>query len=114
MIYDIQLNESGTHHLAVTEENMQTLQKYNLLEGLVDSSGYVTEQVLDKLKLHIRGLIAASTENSKDLLDLCIDVVYHDKMKAYGLRNLMQAYREWPGLHSESSDSDGAENHTAS
>lgn len=107
MTYDIQLNESGTHHLTVTEENLQTLQKYNLLDGLVDSTGYVTEQVLDKLKLHIRGLIAASTENSKDLLDLCIDVVYHDKMKAYGLRNLIQAYHVWACRHSESSDSDG-------
>ena len=94
-MYDIQLNESGSRHLIVTEENMATLQKYNLLSGLVYSTGYVTESVLDRLKLNIRSLIASSTENTKDLLDLCIDVIYHDKMKAYGLRNLIEAYHQW-------------------
>lgn len=94
-MYDIQLNESGTRHLNVTCENMQTIRKYNLLGGLVDSTGYVTEAVLDRLKFHIRSLIASSTENTKDLLDLCIDVIYHDKMKAYGLRELIRAYHEW-------------------
>lgn len=101
-MYDIQLNESGTRHLNVTDENMQTIRKYNLLGGLVDSTGYVTEAVLDRLKLNIRSLIASSTENTKDLLDLCIDVVYHDKMKAYGLRGLIQAYHEWEARESES------------
>ena len=94
-MYDIQLNESGSRHLTVTEENLATLQKYNLLSGLVDSTGYITESVLDRLKLNIRSLIASSTENTKDLVDLCIDVIYHDKMKAYGLRNLIDAYHQW-------------------
>ena len=30
-MYDIQLNESGTRHLTITRENLQTLHKYNLL-----------------------------------------------------------------------------------
>lgn len=94
-MYDIQLNESGTRHLEITEENLQTINKYNLFTGLVDSTGYVTEAVLDKLKLNIRSLIAHSTEDTKDLLDLCIDVVYHDKMKAYGLKNLINVYNDW-------------------
>ena len=95
-MYDIQLNESGSRHLIVTEENMATLQKYNLLAGLENSTGYITENELDKLKLSIRALIAnGSGEDTKDLLDLCIDVIYHDKMKAYGLRNLIEAYHQW-------------------
>ena len=52
-----------------------------------------------QLKLNIRSLIAACHENSKDLLDLCIDVIYHDKMKAYGLRNLVNLYGEWAANH---------------
>ena len=99
-MYDIQLNESGSRRLTVTDENMATLQKYNLPEGLVDSTGYVTESVLDRLKLNIRSLIASSTENTKDLVDLCIDVIYHDKMKAYGLRNLSAAFHEWESAQS--------------
>lgn len=98
-MYDIQLNESGTRHLDITEENLQTIQKYQLFQGLVDSTGYITEEVLDKLKMTVRSMIAHSQENTKDLLDLCIDVIYHDKMKAYGLKNLMNAYQEWESQH---------------
>lgn len=94
-MYDIQLNESGTRHMHITAENLHTIRKYNLFQGLVNSSGYITENELDKLKLNLRSLIASSAENTKDLLDLCIDVVYHDKMKAYGLRNLIHVYEQW-------------------
>ena len=100
-MYDIQLNESGTRHLDITDENLQTIRKYNLFHGLVDSTGYVTEPVLDKLKLTVRSLIANASSNSKDLLDLCIDVIYHDKMKAYGLKNLMALYQQWAAEHPE-------------
>ena len=79
----------------VTEQNLQTIHKYNLFNGLVSSTGYVTEADLDKLKLNIRSLIASSSENTKDLLDLCIDVIYHDKMKALGLKNLIAVYNMW-------------------
>lgn len=94
-MYDIQLNATGTRHLEISEENLHTIRKYNLFHGLVDSTGYVTEAVLDKLKLNVRSLIAHSAEDTKDLLDLCIDVIYHDKMKAYGLRNLIDTYNAW-------------------
>ena len=95
-MYDIQLNESGTPHLTITREHLQTLHKYNLLAGLENSTGYITENELDKLKLSIRALIAnGSGEDTKDLLDLCIDVIYHDKMKAFGLKNLLAVYEEY-------------------
>lgn len=94
-MFDIQLNESGTRHMNVTEQNLQTIQKYDLFNGLVGSTGYITETEVDKLKLNIRALIASSHENTKDLLDLCIDVIYHDKMKAYGLKNLYNLYQKW-------------------
>lgn len=98
-MYDIQLNESGTRHMNVTDQNLETIRKYNLFNGLVSSTGYVTETELEKLKLNIRSLIASSKENTKDLLDLCIDVVYHDKMKSYGLKNLIQTYIDWCEQH---------------
>lgn len=94
-MYNIQLNESGTRNMNVTEQNLQTIHKYNLFNGLVSSTGYVTEADLDKLKLNIRSLIASSSENTKELLDLCIDVIYHDKMKALGLKNLIAVYNMW-------------------
>ena len=94
-MYTIQLNEKGTRTIEISEENLQTIEKFLLFRDLVDSTGYVTEAVLDKLRLNIRSLIAHQTENSKDLLDLCIDVIYHDSMKAFGLKNLILLYLDW-------------------
>lgn len=108
-MYDIQLNATGTRHLKISEENLKTIRKYDLLNGLVGSTGYVTEEVLNKLKLNIRAIIAGSTENTKDLLDLCIDVVYHDKMKAYGLRELIALYGHWVAETPHAGDETGEE-----
>lgn len=94
-MYNITLNEKGTRTLDITEENLQTIRKYRLFQGIVDSTGYITEEVLDKLKMTLRSMIAHSEEDTTDLLNLCIDVIYHDKMKAYGLKNLMAVYRQW-------------------
>ena len=52
-------------------------------------------RTIDKLKLNIRSLIAAQEEDSKDLLDLCIDVIYHNNMKAFGLQQLIKLYLQW-------------------
>ena len=91
-MYTIQANPSGTRSLEVSEENLATIEKYGLL---IDSNGIVDETVLDKLKLNIRSLIAAQEEDSKDLLDLCIDVIYHNNMKAFGLQQLIKLYLQW-------------------
>lgn len=109
-MHDIQLNESGTRHLDISDDNLRTIRKYALFNGLVDSTGYITEPVLDKLKLNIRALIAHSTEDTKDLLDLCIDVIYHDKMKAYGLRQLINLYNTWLPTQPAETDDNSAEN----
>ena len=86
---------SGTRNLEISEENLATIEKYGLFRHLIDSNGIVDETVLDKLKLNIRSLIAAQEEDSKDLLDLCIDVIYHNNMKAFGLQQLIKLYLEW-------------------
>ena len=94
-MYTIQVNKQGSHNLQITTKNLETIDRYALFRDLVDSHGYVNEAVLDKLKLNVRALIARSTEDAKDLLDLCIDVIYHNKMKAYGLHNLIILYLDW-------------------
>ena len=91
-MYTIQANPSGTRSLEVSEENLATIEKYGLFRHLIDSNGIVDETVLDKLKLNIRSLIAAQEE---DLLDLCIDVIYHNNMKAFGLQQLIKLYLQW-------------------
>ena len=94
-MYKIQTNASGTRSMEISEENLQTIKKYALFQQLIDSNGIVDESVLDKLKLNIRSLIAADEQNCKDLLDLCIDVIYHNNMKAFGLHQLILLYIKW-------------------
>ncbi|HJC97574.1 MULTISPECIES: hypothetical protein [Bacteroidaceae] len=94
-MYTIQANQSGTRTLEISEEHLQTIEKYALFQHLIDSNGIVDESVLDKLRLNVRSLIASMEGNSKDLLDLCIDVIYHNNMKAIGLFNLIQLYIKW-------------------
>ena len=94
-MYTIQANPSGTRSIEVSNENLRTIEKYALFRHLIDSTGIIDEAVLDKLKLNIRSLIASQEEDSKDLLDLCIDVIYHNNMKAFGLQQLIKLYLTW-------------------
>ena len=94
-MYNIQANESGTRSINVSDENLSTIRRFSLFQLLVDSSGIITEQSLDKLKLNIRSLLTTPQGSDKALLDLCIDVIYHRDMKALGLRNLIDLYQDW-------------------
>ena len=94
-MYTIQANPSGTRSMEISEENLVTIEKYSLFQHLIDSNGIVDEAVLEKLKLNIRSLIASQEEDSRDLLDLCIDVIYHNNMKAFGLQQLIKLYLTW-------------------
>ena len=91
----IQTNSSGTRSIEVTDEHLQTIDDYQLLRDLIDSTGYVDEDVLDKLKLNICSMLESEAGRDKRLLDLCLDVVYHPNMKAFGLQQLVMLYINW-------------------
>ena len=93
-MYSITTNKSGTRSITITDAHLCTINKYQLLTGLLDSNGIVDESVLDKLRLTVRSLIASQSD-CKDLLDLCVDVIYHDNMKALGLSALIKLYNDW-------------------
>ena len=93
-MYKIQANASGTRSIEVSDLHLETLQKYTLLDSLVDSNGIIDEAVLDKLKLNVRSLLESSGISDKNLLDLCLDVIYNNNMKAIGLSNLVALYKE--------------------
>lgn len=88
-MHKIQANLSGTRFIEVSDEHLQTIKKYRLFDGLIDSNGYVDENVLEKLKLNVRSMLESEAERDKALLDLCLDVIYHPYMKALGLKRLM-------------------------
>ena len=91
----IQANATGTRSIEVTNDHLATIDKYQLFRNLIDSTGYVDEQVLDKLKFNIRGLLESQDGVDKDLLNLCLDVIYHPNMKAFGLQQLVLLFINW-------------------
>jgi hypothetical protein len=91
----IQANATGTRSIEVTDDHLATIDKYQLFRNLIDSTGYVDEQVLDKLKFNIRGLLESQDGVDKDLLNLCLDVIYHPNMKAFGLQQLVLLFINW-------------------
>ena len=102
-MYKIQANASGTRSIDVSDTHLETIEKYALLKNLIDSNGIIDEPVLDKLKLNCRSILESMPEVDRDLMDLCLDVIYNKNMKALGLQNLVQLYIEWE----EKSDRDG-------
>ena len=107
-MYSVQANKSGSRIIAVSDRHLQTIDRYQLFQGLLGSNGACDEPVLDKLRYTVRSLILSQAEcepspeqkaDVKDLLDLCMDVLYHPAMKAYGLMGLIRAYDEWVASH---------------
>ena len=91
----IQENASGTRSIDICDQHLSTIDQYQLFRDLVDSNGYIDESVLDKLKLNVRSLLESEAGRDKQLLDLCLDVIYHPIMKAIGLQNLLLTYKDW-------------------
>ncbi|WP_334167757.1 hypothetical protein [Phocaeicola paurosaccharolyticus] len=105
-MYTIQTNPTGTRSMDISEENLQTIEKYALFQHLIDSNGIVDEEVLEKLRLNLRSLISSSEGECKELLDLCIDVIYHNNMKAFGLHQLILLYIKWENEKEDDEDDD--------
>ena len=91
----IQANPSGTRSIEVTEKHLETIDKYALLRNLIDSNGIIDEAVLDKLRLNVRALLEGSEGSDRDLLDLCLAVLYNKNMKAFGLHEPVLLYIKW-------------------
>ena len=45
-MYKIQANQSGTRSIEVSDQHLETIDKYQLLRNLVDSNGIVVEHFL--------------------------------------------------------------------
>lgn len=106
MMYNIQANPTGTRSIEVSEEHLQTIRKYALLKNLIDSTGIIDETVLDKLKFTLRALLESEAGKDKALLDLCLDVIYHNNMKAFGLHQLTLLYIDWVSKQDEQTEAE--------
>ncbi len=105
-MYKIQANASGTRSINVSEEHLQTIKKYSLLKNLIDSTGFIDEAVLDKLKLNMRSMLESNKGADKGLIDLCLDVIYNQNMKAFGLHQLILLYIEWVEKNDENAENE--------
>ena len=106
MMYKIQANASGTRSIEVSDKHLETIMRYTLLKNLIDSNGIVDETVLEKLKLNCRSILESQKEIDKDLMDLCLDVIYNTNMKALGLHNLVLLFVEWQEKTKEEESAD--------
>lgn len=91
----IQANPSGSKTINVSEEHLETIRQYSLFKDLIDSNGIIDEAVLDKLKFNVRSLLESEYSTDKNLLNLCLDVIYHPSMKAFSLHRLLLLYIDW-------------------
>ena len=82
-MYKIQANASGTRSIEITDSHLETIKKYSLLSGLV---------------------LESEPGKDKDLLDLCLDVIYNQNMKAIGLKNLVTLFKEWVLTHQDAEE----------
>ena len=105
----IQANHSGTRSIEVTEQHLKTLDKYALLRNLVDSNGIIDESVLDKLKLNVRSMLESEAGKDKELLDLCLDIIYNNNMKAFVLHQLVLLYIDWKNQQEPKEEVDSQE-----
>ena len=94
-MYKIQSNQSGSRSIDITEKHLETIEKYQLFRDLIDSHGFVDAQVLGNLTLNVRTLLESETGRDNDLLDLCLDVIYHANMKSFGLQQLIILFINW-------------------
>lgn len=104
--YKIQANVSGTRSITITEQHLQTIEKYSLLKNLIDSNGIIDESVLEKLRLNVRSILESGSETDKELLALCLDVIYNNNMKAFGLHQLVLLFIKWEGETSQAAEED--------
>ena len=102
----IQANHSGTRTIEVREKHLETIDKYSLLRNLIDSNGIIDETVVDKLRFNVRGILESEINKDNDLLDLCLDVIYNNNMKAFGLHELVLLYIKWKSEQEEEPKAD--------
>ena len=61
----IQANVSGSRSIDITDLHLETIDKYSLLDNLVDSNGIIDEDVLDKLKFNVRSILESESNTDK-------------------------------------------------
>jgi len=94
MAYQILCNMKGSRSITIEDAHLRTIEKYSLFSELLDSNGFVDDNVLEKLRLNVRSILDSNSSDGA-LLKFCQDVLFHDNMKAFGLHQLILLYIDW-------------------
>ncbi|MBQ0045919.1 MAG: hypothetical protein KBT33_00205 [Prevotellaceae bacterium] len=101
-MYKIQTNASGTRSIEISEEHLNTLDQHSLLKGLIPSNGIVDETTLETLKHNVKSIIlSGEADDNKAICDLAFNVLFHDNMKVFGLKELIMLYVGWKDAKEE-------------
>ena len=84
----------GSRSMAISDEQLETLEKYSLLFNLLGSNGIVDDVALEKLQMNVRALLE-HTNGAPELITLAQEVIFHENMKALGLHQLILLYLDW-------------------
>lgn len=84
----------GSRSMTISDQHLETIEKYSLFANLLDSNGIVDEMIVEKLQLNVRSLLDR-TNGAPKLITLAQDVVFHENMKALGLHQLILLYLDW-------------------
>lgn len=84
----------GSRSMAISDEHLETLEKYSLLFNLLGSNGIVDDVALEKLQMNVRALLD-HTNGAPELITLAQEVIFHENMKALGLHQLILLYLDW-------------------
>lgn len=107
-MYKIQANAKGSRFIDVTEENLETIEKYSLFKDLIPSNGIVDETTLEQLRHYVKSYIM-NNDDCKDMIDLAFNVIYHSDMKVLGLKELVMLYVKWNDEKTENEESESAQ-----
>lgn len=94
MAHQILCNMKGSRTMTIEVIHLRTIEKYALFSELLDSNGFVDDNVLEKLRLNVRSLLD-NCNNDTELLKFCQEVLFHNNMKAFGLHQLILLYIDW-------------------
>ena len=94
MAHQILCNMKGSRTMTIEVSHLRTIEKYALFSELLDSNGFVDDNVLEKLRLNVRSLLD-NCNNDTELLKFCQEVLFHNNMKAFGLHQLILLYIDW-------------------
>ncbi len=94
-MYKIQANQSGTRSIEVSDQHLRDYRKVSVTSQPRRQQRHYRRGSARQTETQCAFTPRSSDIKDKELLDLCLDVIYNQNMKALGLHNLVLLYVDW-------------------